>query len=113
MEPVVVTIPADKITDWASFHEVFDQALGFPGFCGRNMDAWIDCMTCVDDGEAGLTSVTVPPGGVLILRIDNPFDFRHRCPGRYDALIDCSASVDYRRTELGERPVLALLLNGA
>ena len=47
MPPVLITIPFDRITDWESFHHVFKQTLGFPGFYGRNMDAWIDCMTCI------------------------------------------------------------------
>lgn len=106
----VITIPVERITDWPSFHDVFAQALGFPDFYGRNMDAWIDCMTYLDDG---LTTVTVPPGEVLHLRIDNPFEFKRRCPELYDALIECSAFVNYRRTVLGDPPVLALLLNGS
>jgi RNAse (barnase) inhibitor barstar len=74
MEPVLVAIPVDRITDWPSFHDVFQGALGFPSFYGRNMDAWIDCMTSVDAAADGLTTVTVPPVGVLVLRIDDPFD---------------------------------------
>jgi hypothetical protein len=49
MQTTIVTIPADRITDWESFHSVFKQALGFPDFYGRNMDAWNDCMTYLDD----------------------------------------------------------------
>lgn len=76
------------------------------------MNAWIDCMTNVDDIKGGLSTVTVPRGGVLILRIDDPFEFQLRSPEQYRALIECSAFVNYRRTEIGEPPVLALLLNG-
>jgi hypothetical protein len=112
MELTVIAIPVDRISDWASFHDVFQQALGFPDFYGRNMDAWIDCMTSVDTVADGLTNVTVPPGEVLLLRIDDPFDFKRRCPEQYDALLECSAFVNSRRTERGEPPVLALLLNG-
>lgn len=112
MEPVVIAIPVDKINDWASFHDVFQRALGFPDFSGRNMDAWIDCMTSVDAPADGLTTVTVPPGEVLVLRIYDPFDFRRRCPEQYHALIECSAFVNRRRTDVGDPPVLALLFNG-
>jgi hypothetical protein len=111
MEPVVIAIPVDRISDWASFHEIFKNALGFPDFYGRNMDAWIDCMTYVDAAD-GLSTVNVPRGGFLMLRIDNPYDFKKRCPEQYDALIECSAFVNFRRCESGETPVLALLLNG-
>jgi hypothetical protein len=43
-----VQIDGSKITDWDSFHDCFSGMLGFPGFYGRNMDAWNDCMTCLD-----------------------------------------------------------------
>lgn len=109
---MVITIPVHEITDWPTFHDVFKRALGFPDFYGRNMNAWIDCMTSVDAAEDGLSSVTVAPGEILVLRIDDPFGFRQRCPEQYDALIECSAFVNFRRTELGETPALALLLTG-
>ena len=62
MESLVIPIPVDKIVDWASFHDVFQHILGFPDFYGRNMNAWIDCMTSVDTATDGLTTVTVRPG---------------------------------------------------
>src|SRR5271169_4750763 len=112
MEPLVIAIPVDRITDWASFHDVFQLALGFADFYGRNMDAWIDCMTSVDTAADGLTTVTVRPGQLLVLRIDDPFAFKRRCPEQYDALIECSAFVNLRRASVGNPPVLALLLHG-
>jgi hypothetical protein len=42
-----------------------------------------------------------------------PFEFKKRCPDQYDALIQCSAFVNYRRVEIGEPLVLALLLIGS
>jgi len=48
MDPLIVTVPVEKITDWPSFHDVFHETLGFPKFYGRNMNAWIDCMTSID-----------------------------------------------------------------
>jgi hypothetical protein len=112
MESVVITVPVDQITDWTSFHDVFQRTLGFPEFYGRNMDAWIDCMTSLDSEVDGLSAVAVGSGQILVLRIDDPFDFKRRCREQYDALIECSAFVNSRRTEMGQQPVLALLLNG-
>jgi len=66
----------------------------------------------VDAALDVLTAITVLPGGVLVLRIDDPFDFRRRCPEQFEALIEYSAFVNFRRTEVGDPPVLALLLNG-
>ena len=51
-----------QITDWDSFHETFAAALGFPSYYGRNMNAWVDCLTYEDDG---MTAIPVKPGEVL------------------------------------------------
>ena len=112
MQTTIISIPTDQITDWDSFHVAFQAALGFPGFYGRNMDAWIDCMTCVDDPPSGMSTACVAPGELMTLRIDNAAQFRRRCPEQYDALIECAAFVNYRRMERGGTPVLALLLIG-
>lgn len=76
------------------------------------MDAWIDCMTSLDSPEDGLSTVTVKPGEILVLKIDSPFEFKERCPEQYEALIKGSAFVNFRRAEIGEAPILALLHNG-
>ncbi len=107
-----VTIPVEKVVDWPSFHDTFQRELGFLDFYGRNMNAWIDCMTSVDASADGLSGVTVDPGEILVLRIDEPFEFRRRCPEQYDALVECAAFVNFRRVEVGESPVLALLFIG-
>jgi RNAse (barnase) inhibitor barstar len=89
-----VRIPTKRITDWASFHDVFSELMSFPPYYGRNMDAWIDCM-------GDISSDTV------ILHLEDVEDFRSRCREIYDALIACSAFVNYRSLESG-RAVLAL-----
>ena len=62
-------IEARNIRDWESFHDEFHRVFGFPGFYGRNMNAWIDCMTSLDCIEDGMTSIHVSPGAVLGLEI--------------------------------------------
>ena len=112
METKIVAVPVDQINDWPTFHEVFQRAFGFPEFYGRNMDAWNDCMTSLDTPEDGMSTVTVPRGGLIILAIDRADDFKRRCPEQYDALIECSAFVNHRRVEIGAQPVIALRLSG-
>lgn len=112
MDPLVVKVPVEKITDWPTFHLIFQETLGFPSFYGKNMDAWIDCMTSVDRPDDGMSAVTVSPGQLLVLRIDDPFEFKARCPEQYDALVECAAFVNFRRMQIDEPPVIALLLNG-
>jgi RNAse (barnase) inhibitor barstar len=107
-----IKLPVEEITDWPTFHMVFQRTFGFPDFYGRNMDAWVDCMTSLDTHDDGLTTITLSPGEMLILRVDHAFEFRQRCPEQYNALIECCAFVNYRRVERGESPVLGLLLVG-
>jgi hypothetical protein len=76
------------------------------------MDAWNDCMTSLDTPEDGMSTVTVPRGGLVILAIDGADDFKKRCPEQYSALIEASAFVNYRRMATGEPPVVALRLSG-
>jgi hypothetical protein len=103
----VIDIPVSQITDWETFHDVFAVALGFPDFYGRNMNAWIDCLTYRDEDD-GMASVVVDAGDVLTLQLDDGRAFGARCPEQYAALIEGSAFVNWRRIELGDRPILAL-----
>jgi hypothetical protein len=112
MKTTLVDIPADRITDWESFHDIFTEALGFPSFYGRNMDAWIDCMAYADAPQDGMLKQAVSPGDLLTLKIDNAADFARRCPQQFESLIDCTAFVNYQRTEVGKSPVLSLLISG-
>lgn len=108
MASTIVRIDARKIADWESFHDVFAEEMGFPDFYGRNMDAWIDCLTSLDVPDDGMTSVHAPKGGMLTLHLDHIGDLANRCPDIYDAIVECSAFVNYRRIEADEEPVLAL-----
>ena len=100
-------VQTKSITDWDSFHSVFAETMGFPSFYGRNMDAWIDCMTGFDDG---MTRFTVAPGELFHLEIADAADFQRRVPEIFQAFIECAAFVNSRRIERGEPPVLALIL---
>ena len=46
--------------------------------------------------------------GILVLSLSDAGDLASRCPDIYEAIVECSAFVNYRRMDLGERPVLAL-----
>lgn len=35
----LVKLDTRRITDWDTFHDVFAEVFGFPGFYGRNMNA--------------------------------------------------------------------------
>ena len=103
-----IELDASKIVDWPSFHATFADTFGFPAFYGRNMDAWIDCMTDLDEPEAGMSKVHAPPNGILLLKVLNVRAFAERCLEQFGALRDCAAFVNWRRREAGQPPVLML-----
>ncbi len=96
------------LRDWKSFHLEFFRVFGFPAFYGKNMDAWIDCMTSLDKPEDGMSTVHCAPGGILTLELNNASDFAKCCPEQYRALVQCAQFVNTRRIEVGKTAVLAL-----
>ena len=103
-----IQIDATRINDWNTFHDLFAETFGFPDFYGRNMNAWIDCMSSLDAPEDGMTSVHCDKGDFVVLELSNAKDFKKRCPEQYEALIECAAFVNYRNLEVGENPLLML-----
>src|SRR6516225_4569921 len=104
----LVKVDTRRIADWETFHDVFAEIFGFPNFYGRNMNAWIDCLTSLDNPSAGMTRMHVPQGGVLVLELEYVNDLASRCPEQYAAIVECAAFVNWRRIETGESAVLAL-----
>lgn len=107
---MIVTIKVDtrKIKDWETFHTVFAKAFGFPRTYGRNFDAWIDCMTYLNDPKAGMTKKHTPPGGVVTMLLEGVDDFSKRCPEIFKAIVDGTAFVNWRHLEKKEGPVLTI-----
>src|SRR5687767_4018664 len=104
---MIVEIDGAGITSWDTFHQVFAARLGFPDFYGRNMNAWIDCMTDVDE-DSGMSAIQVRPGEVLTLAINDVDALATQQPEIYEALVEAVAFVNFRRIELGSSAVLAL-----
>ena len=104
----IVRIDCAAIKSDETFHSAFAEAIGFPGFYGRNMNAWIDCMSYLDEPDSGMTRVTIKPGDVLTLHLEGVQEFSKCCPDLYAALIECSAFVNWRRTSNGENALVAL-----
>ena len=104
----VVRIPCDEIADWDTFHSVFARVLGFPSFYGKNMNAWVDCLTYLDAPGDGMSNVVLVDNDILTLQLDSAESFRSRCPEQFDALVASSSFVNWRRIEKGQRPTIAL-----
>ncbi|WP_240050604.1 barstar family protein [Pseudomonas mandelii] len=107
----MVRVDANLITDWQTFHSVFAEKFGFPSFYGRNMDAWVDCLSYLDDPSAEMSSIHVQSGQPLSLVIDNAQNFKRRCPEQFEALVECAAFVNWRVVVAGGTPLLSLAFN--
>ncbi|KQR07962.1 barstar family protein [Xanthomonas arboricola] len=108
----MLRIDANSIVDSESFHSVFASAFGFPAFYGNNMDAWIDCLSYLDDPSAEMTTIHVQSGQALSLVVDNSAGFKARCPELFTAFLECAAFVNWGCIETGDAPVLAVALHG-
>jgi hypothetical protein len=65
-------------------------------------------MTYLDDPDATMTTIHVTPGDVLVLCVSGAPELKKRCPELFDALLECTAFVNYRRIKQGQPAVLAL-----
>ena len=69
-------------------------------------------MVLADDARAGLIAadLVVAEGDVLTLQLGTLPDFAERCPEQNAAIVECAAFVNWRRIEMGYRPILTLKL---
>lgn len=105
---MIVRIDARRLTDAAGLHAAMSEAFGFPEFYGKNLNALIDCLTCLDDPKAAMSRVQVFPGEVALLVLEHLDGKNKKQAAQVEALVDAVAFVNWRRLEKGERPVVAL-----
>lgn len=90
----VVTVDGRALATWDGFHDAMARAFDFPGYYGRNLDAWIDCVSERDR--------------LTVLELDHaddvPAEILHD-------LVECAAFVNWRRRERGAPAVLLLSFN--
>ncbi|GMA16162.1 barnase inhibitor [Deinococcus metallilatus] len=98
-----------RIHDWSSFHNVCAEVFGFPDFYGRNMDAWIDCLTYLDEDD-GMSRFVLGEGEHLFILVPDFKEFSARVPEIAYAFLDCSSFVNKRYLEAKRMPRLALVL---
>lgn len=104
-----VQLDGEIIRNWRDFHRESQAAFGFPEFYGHNMDAWIDCLSTLRDGD-GMSKFTLGPDDVLEIEVLHAGFLRRHAPEILDALLDCAAAVNDRYAENGEKPALTVLL---
>jgi hypothetical protein len=102
-------IKTELINDWAGFHEVSKEVLGFPDFYGNNMNAWIDCLSDLDE-DSRMTRFYLTEGENLNIELEASNDFKARLPEIFDALVECTAFVNQRYIDEGKSPMVELVM---
>lgn len=103
-----VRISTESISDWESFHSTCKDAFGFPDFYGMNMNAWIDCLSYLDE-DLKMTRFNLSEGEMLHIELTDAEGFNARLPEIFDALVECGAFVNRRYAEDGKRPALSFV----
>lgn len=89
-----------SIQDWDSFHNEFQNKIGFFEGYGRNLNAWIDCMSDLYTKEeyVGLTKFNLHEGDKLIILVVNVEIWREVRRDIFDSFIECTLAVNAERT---------------
>lgn len=103
-----VTLDADAMADWETFHTVCQAAFGFPDFYGRNSAAFIDCLTYLDESD-GMTRFSLKPGETLTVELRGAQALAERAPDVAAGLLELIAAVNARHVEDGKTPMLVLV----
>lgn len=103
------TLDTARILDWSTFYAICAEVFGFPAFYGSNMNAWIDCLTYIDDGD-GMSNVVLDADEYLFVHLLDYENFTARQPDISAALLKCTAFVNRRFLNRGGTPRLCLIL---
>lgn len=109
MDMAYVWLDTQEIHDWESFHTVCADAFGLPEFYGRNMNAWIDCLTYLHE-EDGMSRFVLGAEEHLFILVPDFEVFAAKVPEIAEAFLSCAAFVNWRYLEQKEMPRLALVL---
>lgn len=104
-----VIIDFIKITDLETFHAAFNETMGFPQFNGNNLDGWIDCMSSIDNLDAGLSSVTISPNESLEMIIIGTEIALKNCPEVFNAFLEGTASVNQGFLKKRSKTILKII----
>ncbi len=93
-----VTLDGAIIKDWESFHNQCAQVFGFPNWYGANLNAFIDCLSYLSEGD-GLANVVLSPQEMLRINIDGFERFSGAQPEIACALLEAVATINQRYVE--------------
>jgi hypothetical protein len=103
-----VRLDGEKINTWDAFHSESQAAFGFPGFYGRNSDAWIDCLSTLREND-GMTRFVLAPCESLRIVVPHSDVLRKQAPEIFSALKEYVSIVNQLYIENGKEPVLSLV----
>jgi hypothetical protein len=104
---MIKEIDCNKFKDFESFHSYCKEIFEFPDFYGMNMNAFIDCLSYIDEDEE-MSSVKLVKNEMLILNLIHSESIKKTNFELYETIIDSLTFVNLRRTELGEQPIIEL-----
>lgn len=104
-----VRLDGSTLIDWDAFHTASHAAFGFPDFYGRNMSAWIDCLSYLRD-EDGMSKFRLKPDEMLTIEVLNSATLRQQVPEIIEELTFCVSAINERYDDYGEKPALLLQL---
>jgi hypothetical protein len=105
----IVQLNGAVITDSDSFHTECQQAFGFPEFYGRNMDAWVDCLSYLRDDE-GMSKFRLKPDEILQIEVLQADTLHKQAPHILEEMEFCIIGINERYVDYGEKPALSLVL---
>jgi hypothetical protein len=101
-------IDTKAIHDWDTLHAVCKEAFGFPDFYGRNGNAFIDCLACLDQAD-GMSRFALRPGETLTVELTDAYVFAGRAPEQAVALLAWIGAANELHVEAGKPPMLVIL----
>jgi hypothetical protein len=72
------------------------------------MDAWIDCLTYLDEDD-GMSRFRLASGETLDIQVADTESFNSRVPEIFDAFVESTAFVNQRHLAAGKSPMLHLV----
>ena len=104
-----IQLDGECINSWEAFHTECQRAFGFPDYYGRNMNAWVDCLSYLRD-EEGMTKFRLDSDEVLRIEILHASNLKQKTPEILEELTFCVEAINERYEDYGEKPALKLVL---
>jgi len=98
-----------NISSWADFHSASRAAFGFPSFYGNNGDAWIDCLSYLDE-DCGMSAFVLGRDEALEVMLADYGEFAAKFPEIAIGITQLFAAVNSRYAERGDFLRLRLAL---